>query len=122
MSQQYSKGDFIGMMLHSHLYYFLYRHSISGNGVGNLNIISEEFEKDLFKLVQELLETTQGDEGFIEVVVPGTQVILNALEYTENLIKYVRNNRGLFLDYQKAILDQMEIILSKLLYKLKYFK
>ena len=109
------------MLYHSVNYYNLYTFTFSGVGASSVRNTLNETKEKLFNLANELLETSQS-EGFIEVNIPPTRVIIDSLEFTEILLKFIRGNKGVFQSYQSFIIDQIEVLLSKTIYRIKYLK
>lgn len=118
-----SKGNFFGMLLHSFTYYQLSEFNLTGVGSDAIKNNIHSFNEDFLKHVNILIESTQGIEGFYDISVPKTEYIKSPLEFSQGLFEFIEVNKKIFeYDFQKSLINDIQIGLGLLIYKLKFLK
>jgi hypothetical protein len=110
---------FVGML-------FYYRDMLH---LCHLNIESYSAHKALNSLynsildfTDDLVETSQTQE-LLEISIPSSSSSKDAISLVENLLSFVKSNRYVFpYSFQQNILDEIESVASKTIYKLKFLK
>ena len=122
--QTKDKEEFFGMMLHSITFFKLCHWNRFGNGAFALHLALEETYNELSKIIDDLLECTQGEEDRIfELVIPTTASVVHPSDFIKELIAYIKSTRKMFQhSWQQSEIDNIEKILNKLKYKLKFLK
>lgn len=119
-----SKEEFFGMLTHAITFFRLTHWNRTGNAAFSAHLALEEIYNSLLNIVDDLLESTQGEEERIfELIVPSTNGQSSPLEFCTGLIEYVRKTRKIFeYSWQQNEIDNIEKSLNKLKYKLKFLK
>lgn len=118
-----SKDVFFGMLFHAIDYYKLCSYSATGHGSHSERTSLKTFLEHLDKDLDKLIEGTQGVEGLFEIEIPKTLVTKSSLEFSEVLFQFIETNSQMFkYSFQKSLIDEIQINLSKLIYNLKYLK
>lgn len=120
---QTTKGNVIGMILHSRDFLELAAFQVSGIGAKSLNTVLLESSYKLTHLCYRLIKSVQGDEGLIEIIIPKTVFGDNLLDILEALSKYIQNLSDLFShNFQKSIILEILELIYSLMYEVKYLK
>lgn len=78
--------------------------------------------ESVLDIIDTLIETYQAD-GLVDIVIPETKICCEPLEAVTNFMEYVQEMRMVFTkSYQQQILDNLDEILRKTTYKLKFLK
>ncbi len=118
-----SKESFFAMLLHSLDYFRLFHLSSTGHGSYVEHISTQEFYEKTHPIVDKLIESTQGIDGLLELTIPQTKILSNIHEFSTLLFQFIETNRKIFLySFQQSLLDEIQLNLSLLNYKLKYLK
>ena len=119
-----SKEEFFGMLVHGKTYFELAHWNRAGNGAFAAHSALGDLYDTLKGLIDELLECTQGEEERIfDLIIPTTNGQANPFDFAKGLIEYVRKTRKIFEhSWQQNEIDNIEKILNKLKYKLKFLK
>lgn len=118
-----NKSQFFGMLLHASIYFKLAHFDASGSGGYAAHLTYEELKNKLDELSDELIECEQGENGLYEIVVPTTKLQKTPFEFILALLEYIRGTRKIFeYGYQQSLIDEMEQVLAKSMYKLKFLK
>jgi hypothetical protein len=119
-----NKEEFFGMLTHAITFFRLAHWNRAGNAAFSAHIALEETYDSLLSIIDELLEATQGEEDVIfELIIPTTNGQINPFDFTNGLIEYIRKTRKIFEhSWQQNEIDNIEKILNKLKYKLKFLK
>ena len=119
-----SKEEFFGMLAHAITFFRLTHWNRVGNAAFSAHIALEEVYDNLLSITDELLESTQGEEERIfELIIPTTNGQASPLDFAKGLIEYIRKTRKIFEhSWQQNEIDNIEKILNKLIYKLKFLK
>ena len=118
-----NKGIFFGMLFHARDYIHLAHLDITGPGSYATHKALNEFYAELIEITDELIEATQGDEGIIQITIPVTTLSESALDFLLVFKEYINKQRILFKEnWQQSLLDDIQQLISKTIYKLKYLK
>lgn len=76
--------------------------------------------ENLLDLIDTLAETAQTDV-LLKLSIPESKLEGSALEYVKKVLQYVREYRGVFpYSFQQNEIDNLEMLLSSTIYKLKF--
>lgn len=119
-----NKEEFFGMLTHAITFFKLTHWNRAGNGAFAAHLALEESYDSLSTITDELLESTQGEEERIfDLIIPTTNGQASPFDFAKGLIEYVRKTRKIFEhSWQQNEIDNIEKILNKLKYKLKFLK
>ena len=118
-----SKEAFFGMLLHSLDYYRLCHLNATGHGSYVEHLATEEFYNKTSQILDKLIESTQGIEGLLQIEIPKTSLVKGIEEYSSVLFQFIETNRVMFkYSFQQSLIDEIQLNLSLLNYKLKYLK
>ncbi len=105
---------------------FSFRDEIHLHHLNTLSYSAHVALNDLYEQVLEicdLLFETHQSEGLITVVIPETKICCEVMESLTNFQEYVEEMREVFpKSYQQQILDNLDEIIAKTIYKLKFLK
>ena len=114
------KGAFIGMLFHTRDYIHLAHLDAV---LYNTHVILDDFYKNITELIDELVEATQADEGILTIHIPATSLSADSLEFLLEFKSFLNGSRDIFnKSFQQSIIDEIEILTNKTVYKLKYLK
>lgn len=93
-------------------------------GMYSEHIALNELYEELGDLFDTLVESSQTDEKFkLRHEQVSTENEKSACMFLENTLEYIRNYRCCFkFSYQNNLIDEMEEVISKTIYKLKFLK
>lgn len=118
-----TKADFFGMLFHARDYFHLKHLSVTGIGSFAEHLALEALYKGILKLVDTLVETEQGINGFIDIDIPATNAKASSVDFLNNLIGFIKKTRIVFSEsFQQNIIDEIQELLAQNLYKIKYLK
>lgn len=111
------------MIVHALNYYQLSHWNITGVGSYNIHIATEDFYNKVKSILDTLVETTIGLEGYEDVEVPKTEYKRTPLEFSQALFGFIEKNKEIFEhSFQQSLIDDIQKELALLMYKLKYLK
>lgn len=117
-----SISDFIAYLFSVRNGLHLHHLKQKGNGAYAAHIALNDAYEEILDFIDELAETAQ-TETLLEINIPTTSINGEALSYVKSVLSYVRNNRSIFPhSFQQNILDEIEALLSKTIYKLTFLK
>jgi DNA-binding ferritin-like protein len=118
-----SKGNFFGMLLHALDYYQLSHWSVTGIGSNSAHLATENFYNKVKPILDTLVETTIGLEGYEDIEVPKTEQKRTTLEFSQALFGFIEANKKIFeYSFQQSMIDEIQTELALLMYKIKYLK
>lgn len=118
-----NKGVFFGMLFHARDYIHLAHLNISGPGSFATHKALNEFYDGILGITDSLIESTQGEEGLIDITIPATKLSKSAQDFLLELREYIKTQRVIFKEsFQQNIIDTIQELISQTVYKLKYLK
>lgn len=118
-----NKGIFLGMLFHARDYIHLAHLDTTGPGSYATHIALNEFYNNILEITDELIESTQGEEGILKIIIPSTTLSESALDFLLQLKEYIKDQRSIFKEsWQQSIIDDLQQLIAKTIYKLKYLK
>ena len=118
------KEEFFSMLVYGITFFKLTHWNRAGQGAFASHIALAETYDELSNIVDDLIESTQGEEELIfDLVIPTVKAEKAPFDFTKELLAFIRGNRKIFEhSWQQNEIDNIEKLLNKLKYKLKFLK
>lgn len=118
------KEEFISILIGVSSFLKLIHWNITGIGSSAIHVGTEEFYTKLDKTLDTLVETTQGEEGLLNLSFPEASLKdYKLLEYLQSTATYIEKHKTTFTkSFQQSLIEEIEEALHKLIYKVKYLK
>lgn len=114
--------DFLGYLFHARNCVHLHHLKVKGEGSYAAHIALGDLYDGLLDLADTLTETSQVN-SLLDIIIPESKISGTSLSYVESVLKYVRDNRYVFpYSFSQNEIDNLELLLSKTIYKLRFLK
>lgn len=117
-----NKGDFIGMLFHVRDYLDVSAFQCAGVGSKNTKDALLKLSKELLISIHSLISGVQGEEGFLDIIIPQTKYEKTPVEFLQTFKKYLEGEKLFNSKWQKALITSLTEKVASTIYEIKYLK